>query len=295
MNEEQAERISQGAGFVAALDQSGGSTPKALKLYGIGEDEYSTDAEMFDLVHAMRQRIIASPSFLGSRILATILFAETMDRQVDGQDTAAYLWDRKHIVPILKVDQGLASLGEGVQVMKEIVGLDALLQRAVVKGIFGTKMRSVVKDADEDGVARVVSQQFAYADQIATHGLIPIIEPEVDIHSDTKAESETMLKREILAHLSRLPPQRQVVLKLSIPSQPGFYADLIAHPAVMRVVALSGGYSRAEADALLSDNPGLIASFSRALTEGLTVSQTDAEFDAQLEESVDEIYTASVS
>lgn len=295
MNQEQAERISQGAGFFAALDQSGGSTPKALELYGIGEDEYSTDAEMFDLVHAMRQRIIASPSFLGSRILATILFEETMDRQVDGQDTAAYLWDRKHIVPILKVDQGLASLAEGVQVMKEIVGLDALLERAVTQGIFGTKMRSVVKHADEDGVARVVSQQFAYADQIATHGLVPIIEPEVDIHSDTKAESETMLKREIIARLGQLPPGRQVVLKLSIPSQPGFYADLIAHPAVMRVVALSGGYSRAEADALLSDNPGLIASFSRALTEGLTVSQTDAEFDAQLEESVDEIYTASVS
>ncbi|MDQ2797154.1 MAG: fructose bisphosphate aldolase [Actinomycetota bacterium] len=295
MNDEQAERISQGAGFVAALDQSGGSTPKALELYGIGEDEYSTDAEMFDLVHAMRQRIIASPSFLGSRILATILFEQTMDRQVDGQDTAAYLWDRKRIVPILKVDQGLASLADGVQVMKEIEGLDGLLERAVAKGIFGTKMRSVVKDADEDGVARVVSQQFAYADQIATHDLVPIIEPEVDIHSDTKAEAEAMLKREILAQLGRLPAERQVILKLSIPTQPDFYADLIAHPAVMRVVALSGGYSRAEADALLSDNPGLIASFSRALTEGLSVSQTDAEFDAQLEETVGEIYTASVT
>ena len=295
MNEEQAQRIGEGAGFFAALDQSGGSTPKALELYGIGKEQYSSDAEMFDLVHAMRERIIASPGFQGSRILATILFEETMDRQVDGQDTAAYLWGRKHIVPILKIDQGLAPLADGVQVMKEIGGLDALLERAVANGIFGTKMRSVVQEADEDGIARVVSQQFAYADQIATHGLVPIIEPEVDIHSDTKAESESMVKREILTHLEGLPPERQVILKLSLPSHPGFYTDLIAHPAVMRVVALSGGYSRAEADALLSDNPGLIASFSRALTEGLTVSQSDAEFDAQLEESVAEIYTASVS
>lgn len=293
--DEQREQIGHGRGFFAALDQSGGSTPKALKEYGIDESEYSSDEQMFDLVHAMRTRVVTSPAFTGDRVLAAILFEQTMDRTVDGVGTATYLWDRRHVVPILKIDKGLADESHGVQLMKPIDGLDATLDHAVDQGIFGTKMRSVIKHADEDGIASVVEQQLTYARQVLAHGLVPILEPEVSIESDDKGRSEELLKAGVLAGLDALPGDVQVMLKISIPTVDGFYADVMAHPRMLRVVALSGGYSRAEADERLARNPGLIASFSRALLEGLTAQQSDAEFNATLEESVDEIYSASTT
>lgn len=289
---EQAEKLTHGNGFVAALDQSGGSTPKALKLYGIAEDEYSGDEQMFDLVHQMRTRIITSPSFGGDRIIAAILFEMTMDRDIEGRPTADYLWNVKNVVPILKVDKGLAAEQDGAQVMKPIDGLDDLLGRAVDKGIFGTKMRSVVKMPGA-GLDAVVDQQFEIAGQILAAGLVPIIEPEVDIHSPAKGEAEEQLKAAIITHLGSLRDDQQVMLKLTLPDTDDLYRDLVEHPAVMRVLALSGGYSRAEACERLARNHGVIASFSRALTEGLTAQQSDAEFDRTLDEAITEIAAAS--
>lgn len=294
-HDEQRDQIVHGRGFFAALDQSGGSTPKALAEYGIPESQYTGDAEMFDLVHAMRTRVMISPAFTGDRILATILFEQTMDRDVAGVGTAAYLWGRRHIVPILKIDKGLADEDHGVQVMKPIDGLAATLDRAVAKGIFGTKMRSVVKHADEHGITAVVEQQFELARQVLAHGLVPILEPEVSIGSDDKARSEELLKAAVLAGLDALPADAQVMLKISIPDHDGFYADVMAHPRILRVVALSGGYSREEADERLARNPGLVASFSRALLEGLSAQQTEEEFEGTLEKSVEQIYAASTT
>jgi fructose-bisphosphate aldolase class I len=293
--QEQREQIAHGRGFFAALDQSGGSTPKALKEYGIEESAYASEQEMFDLVHAMRTRVITSPAFTGDRILAAILFEQTMDRTIDDMGTTAYLWERKHVVPILKIDKGLADESDGVQLMKPIDGLDATLDHAVDQDIFGTKMRSVVKHADEGGIASVVEQQFAYARQVLAHGLVPILEPEVSIDSEDKGRSEELLKAGVLAGLDELPQDGQVMLKISIPSVDRFYDDVMAHPRMMRVVALSGGYSRAEADERLSRDPGLIASFSRALLEGLSAQQSDEQFNATLEASIAEIYAASTT
>lgn len=295
MTSAQFEKIRTGRGFLAALDQSGGSTPKALAQYGVPEDAYSGDKEMFDAVHAMRTRIITDPAFSGDRILAAILFEDTMDRQIEGRDTPSYLWDVKGVVPILKIDKGLAAEADGVQVMKPIDGLDALLAHAVEKGIFGTKMRSVIKLADEAGVAAIVDQQFAIGATIADAGLVPILEPEVDITSPQKADAEKLLHAAITARLDALPTDRHVMLKLSLPSVDDFYSDLVAHPRVLRVVALSGGYSRAEADVILTRQHGVIASFSRALAEGLHADQSDAEFHATLEAAVAEIYAASIT
>jgi fructose-bisphosphate aldolase class I len=292
MNTDQADKLTTGSGFVAALDQSGGSTPKALKLYGIAEDAYSGDDEMFDLVHRMRTRIITSPSFNGDRILAAILFEMTMDRDIEGRPTADYLWNVKRVVPILKVDKGLAAEDDGAQVMKPINGLDDLLARAVDKGIFGTKMRSVIK-LPGGGLEAVVDQQFEVAGQILAAGLVPIIEPEIDIHSPEKAAAEDQLKASIIAHLGALGDDQQVMLKLTLPDTDDLYRDLVDHPKVMRVLALSGGYTRAEACERLARNHGVIASFSRALTEGLTIQQSDAEFDKTLDEAISEIAAAS--
>ncbi len=293
MNREQLDKVRNGEGFIAALDQSGGSSPKALKLYGVDEDRYSNDTEMFDRIHEMRTRIVTSPSFGGDRILAAILFEDTMDRQVEGQDTGDYLWSVKNVVPFLKIDKGLASEADGVQVMKPIPGLDDLLARGVEKGMFGTKMRSVIKQADKTGVDAVVDQQFEIGDQILDAGLVPIIEPEVDIHSPQKAEAEELLKAAIAAKLDQLPSDRQVMLKLTLPDEDDYYREFIEHPRVLRVVALSGGYSREEADERLARNHGLIASFSRALTEGLHVDQSDDDFDATLDAAIRSIFEAS--
>lgn len=290
-NIEQAEKVANGAGFIAALDQSGGSTPKALKLYGIAEDAYSNDEQMFDLVHEMRTRIITSGSFDGDRIIAAILFEMTMDREIEGRPTADYLWNVKKVVPILKVDKGLAAEEDGAQVMKPIDGLDALLARAVDKGIFGTKMRSVIK-LPGAGVEAVVDQQFEVARQILAAGLVPIIEPEVDINSPEKSQAEEQLKAAILRHLDTLGDQ-QVMLKLTLPDTDDLYRELVEHPRVMRVVALSGGYDRTGACERLARNHGVIASFSRALTEGLTAQQSDDEFDKTLDEAIAEIAAAS--
>ena len=295
MNIEQLNRMHTGMGFVAALDQSGGSTPKALLQYGITEDRYSGEEEMFDLVHAMRTRIILSPAFTSDHILAAILFENTMNRTIQGLFTADYLWQRKGIVPILKVDQGLAAQEDGVQLMRPIPGLDALLRQAAARNVFGTKMRSVIHEANPTGILEIVEQQFAFGRQIITSGLVPILEPEVDIQSATKAESEKILKKEILRHLSTLDGNDYIMLKLTIPDEDNFYADLIAHPRVVRVVALSGGYPQSEANEKLSRNHGLIASFSRALSQGLTAQQTDAEFNAMLESSIEAIYKASIT
>jgi fructose-bisphosphate aldolase class I len=295
MSNEQLEKVRHGKGFIAALDQSGGSTPKALQLYGVGAGAYSNDEEMFTRMHEMRSRIMTSPSFTGERVLGAILFENTMDRQVEGKDTPAYLWGVKGVVPFLKVDQGLADEAEGVQVMKPIKGLDALLSRAVEKGIFGTKMRSVIKLADAAGVGAVVDQQFEVGRQILGHGLVPIIEPEVDIHSPQKAEAEALLKAAIGAQLDSLDDGQGVMLKLTLPEHDGFYADFVAHPRIVRVVALSGGYPRDEANERLARNHGVIASFSRALTEGLSAQQTDEEFDAALDAAIKAIYEASIT
>ncbi len=295
MDAEQRQRMAEGKGFIAALDQSGGSTPKALRLYGIAESRYSDEAGMFDLIHQMRTRIITSKSFTGDRILGAILFEQTMERQIEGLGSAEYLWQRKRVVPFLKVDKGLAEEADGVRLMKPIPDLDDLLARANGHGVFGTKMRSVINLADERGVTANVDQQFELASRILGAGLVPIIEPEVDIHSPDKEKAEDLLKARIAEHLDALPAGAQVMLKLTIPSVDGFYSDLIADPRILRVVALSGGYSREEAVRRLAANHGLIASFSRALTEGLTESQTDAEFDALLDESIAEIYAASIT
>jgi fructose-bisphosphate aldolase class I len=295
MNAEMLAKVRNDAGFIAALDQSGGSTPKALRLYGISEDAYTTEAEMFDLMHAMRSRIITSPSFGGDRILGAILFEMTMDRSIEGMGSAEYLWNVKRVVPFLKVDNGLAAEADDAQVMKPMPDLDALLQRALAKGVFGTKMRSVVKLANPAGVNAVVDQQFAIGRRILAAGLMPIIEPEVDIHSLQKAEAEALLKAGILRHLESLPEGQQIMLKLTLPTIDGLYADLVAHPKVLKVVALSGGYARDEANALLARNPGMVASFSRALTEGLSAQQSDAEFDAALDASIGSIFAASMA
>ena len=295
MNEQQLSKITSAQGFIAALDQSGGSSAKALRLYGIPEDAYSGDAEMFDLMHAMRSRIITSPSFNGDRILGAILFEDTMDREIDGRGSAEYLWTEKQVVPFLKVDKGLAEESDGVQVMKPIPGLDALVARAVGKGVFGTKMRSVIKLADPAGVKAIVDQQFDVGAQILAGGLIPIIEPEIDIHSPQKAAAEDLLKEGVLDRLDRLGPEQHVMLKLTLPDEDDFYAELVKHPNVLRVVALSGGYTRDEANARLARNHGVVASFSRALTEGLTAQQTDAEFDAALDASIESIFRASIT
>lgn len=295
MNKAQVERMQNGKGFIAALDQSGGSTPKALASYGVMGDAFSNEAEMYDLVHAMRTRIIKSPSFNGDRILGAILFEQTMDREIDGRKTGDYLWDVKGIVPFLKVDKGLADEADGVQLMKPIAGLSDLLKRANERNIFGTKMRSVINSGNPVGIKKLVEQQFEIGKEIIAAGLVPIIEPEVNIKSPDKAECEAILKAELLKALDRLPKDDKVMLKVSIPSVPDFYKELIAHPAVIRVVALSGGYSREESNEMLKKNHGLIASFSRALSEGLNANQTEAEFDGMLKAAVDSIYEASIT
>jgi len=289
------QKVRTGSGFIAALDQSGGSTPKALKLYGVDESAWSTDDEMFDLMHAMRSRIVTSPAFTGDKVLGAILFEQTMDRQIDGKGSAEYLWSVKNVVPFLKVDKGLADTVDGAQVMKPIPGLRDLLDRAVGLGVFGTKMRSVVQAADPSGVAAVVDQQFEVAAEIIGAGLVPIIEPEVDITIPDKANAEELLRDRIASSLDALAEDQPVMLKLSIPSVDDFYADLIAHPRVVRVVALSGGYPRDEANERLSRQHGMIASFSRALTESLYAGQSDAEFDTALAETIDGIFAASVT
>ncbi|HEX6658723.1 MAG TPA: fructose bisphosphate aldolase [Ilumatobacter sp.] len=293
MNTDQLHKLAEGKGFIAALDQSGGSTPKALGLYGVDESQYSNEEEMFDRIHEMRTRIIKSPSFTGDRVLGAILFENTMDREIDGLGSAEYLWKEKGVVPFLKVDKGLADEARGVQLMKPIPGLDDLLERAVRAGVFGTKMRSVISSADKDGVDAVVAQQFDIGRQILAHGLVPIIEPEVDIHSATKTEAEELLRASILEQLDQLAPDQKVMLKLSIPTVDDFYRPLIEHPNVVRVVALSGGYSRDEANQRLARNHGMIASFSRALTEGLTAQMSDDDFDNALDKTIDQIFAAS--
>jgi fructose-bisphosphate aldolase class I len=291
--EQQKQKIANGPGFIAALDQSGGSTPKALGHYGIGPDAWSNDDEMFDLVHQMRTRIITSPAFSGKRIIAAILFENTMDRDIEGQPTADYLWNVKNVVPILKVDKGLAEESDGVQLMKPIPGLDALLEKARSKNIFGTKMRSVIKQANPDGIAAIVDQQFEIGKQIIAAGLVPIIEPEVDIHCPDKAKAEALLKAAILDHLNALGPDQIVMLKLTLPEEDNLYRDCIEHPNVLKVVALSGGYSRKEADERLTRQNGMVASFSRALAEGLSVQQSDDEFNRMLDQSIESIFQAS--
>jgi fructose-bisphosphate aldolase class I len=293
MNHEQLARIRSGEGFIAALDQSGGSTPKALLLYGIEESEYSSEEEMFGLMHAMRSRMITSPAFTGDRVLGAILFEGTMDRQIEGRGSADFLWSVKGVVPFLKVDKGLADEVDGAQVMKPMPELDALLARAVAKGVFGTKMRSVIKLANEVGVEAVVAQQFEVARQILAGGLVPIIEPEVDINSPQKAEAEALLQASILRHLDSLSDDQPVMLKLTLPEVDDFYLPLVQHPKVARVVALSGGYPRDDANARLARNHGVIASFSRALTEGLSAQQSDAEFNALLDSAIAGIFEAS--
>jgi fructose-bisphosphate aldolase class I len=295
MNNEQLTRMREGKGFIAALDQSGGSTPKALRLYGIEENEYSGEDQMFDLIHQMRTRMITSPVFNGERVLGAILFEGTMERDIEGIGAAEYLWKKKQVIPFLKIDKGLADDADGVQVMKPNPDLDALLTRAVAKGIFGTKMRSVIKEANEKGIKAVVTQQFEVGRQILRAGLVPIIEPEVDINSSTKGEAEVMLKAALVEELNKQPVDQPVMLKLTLPNVDNFYAELVAHPSVLRVVALSGGYSRDDSNKKLAANKGVIASFSRALTEGLSAKQSDADFNATLDAAIAGIYNASLT
>jgi fructose-bisphosphate aldolase class I len=292
---EQRQKIREGQGFIAALDQSGGSTPKALRLYGIEESAYGSNAEMFDLIHAMRARIAQAPAFTGEKVLGAILFEMTMDRDIGGKPAPDYLWQERGVVPFLKVDKGLADEADGVKLMKPMPDLDALLARGVEAGIFGTKMRSVIDAANEAGIEAAVAQQFEVGQQIIGHGLVPIIEPEVTISIADKAEAEKMLRAAILAQLDALPADQEVMLKLTLPEAPNLYEALVNHPRVLRVVALSGGYSRDEANARLAQNRGVIASFSRALTEGLSAQQSDAEFNATIAASIDEIHRASVA
>lgn len=292
----QRDRIASGQGFIAALDQSGGSTPKALKLYGVDGSAYSNEAEMFGLVHRMRERIVTSPAFgKGGRVLGAILFERTLEDSFDGEEAARYLWERQQVVPFLKIDKGLADEDGGVQLLKPIPGLDALLSRARAKGVFGTKQRSVIKANNAVGIAAVLDQQFELARQVLDAGLVPIIEPEVDINAPDKAAIEVELRNGLLERLDRVDPPTPVMLKLTLPSVDGYYAPLVAHPSVLKVVALSGGYSREEANARLARNPGVIASFSRALTEGLSAQQDDAAFDAALDASIESIYRASIA
>lgn len=293
MNKKQLDKLKNNKGFIAALDQSGGSTPKALRLYGIGEDKYSTEEEMFDLVHKMRTRIIKSPSFDGDKILAAILFKITMNSKIDGKYTSDYLWEEKNVVPILKVDEGLAEEDNGVQLMKEMKSLDELLENAKERNIFGTKMRSVIKSYDEDGIKAVVKQQFEYAKKIANEGFVPIIEPEVDIHAEEKEKIENFLHEIILVELNKLGEKTYVMFKMTLPEVPNLYDDFNDFPNVVRVVALSGGYSREESNKKLKENKRMVASFSRALTEGLQNDMTEEEFDRLLGESVESIYDAS--
>ncbi|BDW85042.1 fructose bisphosphate aldolase [Roseicyclus marinus] len=289
------DRIATGQGFIAALDQSGGSTPKALRLYGIEDSAYGSEAEMFDLIHAMRTRIATSPVFTGDKVIGAILFEQTMDRDFAGKPAATYLWEDKGVVPFLKIDKGLEEAASGVQMMKPIPGLDALLDRAVAKGIFGTKERSVILAANAGGIADIVAQQVDLGFQVLAKGLVPILEPEVDIKAPDKAEAEEILLAELLKGVDAIPEGQQVMLKLTIPTKAGLYAPLIAHPRVMRVVALSGGYDRAEACKRLAANPGMIASFSRALTEGLSAGQSDADFNTTLGATIDAIRAASIA
>ena len=295
MNTEQFQKMRSAQGFIAALDQSGGSTPKALRLYGVDESDYANEAEMFDLIHQMRTRIITSPVFTGDRILGSILFEMTMDRQIGGMGSAEYLWHEKNIVPFLKVDKGLAEEADGAQVMKPMPGLDAVLERALTHDVFGTKMRSVIKMGNAAGVGAVVGQQFDVARQIIAADLVPIIEPEIDIHSPEKVAAENLLKPALLAEVNSLGEGQFIMLKLTPPEQDDLYAELVAHPNVLRVVALSGGYSREEANARLARNHGVVASFSRALTAGLSAQQSQADFDAALDASIESIYQASLT
>lgn len=287
------DKVKTQIGFIAALDQSGGSTPKALKLYGVDESAYNNDDEMFEMVHQMRTRIITSNAFSGERVLGAILFENTLDRDIEGMSSAHYLWQKKRVVPFLKVDKGLADEENGVQVMKPMPGLAALLAKAVAQDVFGTKMRSVVKLANHDGIKAVVEQQFEVGKEILAAGLVPIIEPEVDINSPEKAEAEALLKLEVLAQLNMLEEGQEVMLKLTLPTQSNFYKELVDHPRVLKVVALSGGYSRDDANAKLAENQGMIASFSRALTEGISVQQSEEEFEATLDNAIESIYQAS--
>jgi fructose-bisphosphate aldolase, class I len=295
MNTDMLDKMHTGSGFIAALDQSGGSTPKALRLYGIEDSAYSGEEEMFDLIHQMRTRIITSPAFTGSRILGAILFEQTMDRQIDGKGSAEYLWERKQVVPFLKIDKGLGEEADGAQMMKPIPDLDATLDRARSHGVFGTKMRSVIKLADPAGIGAVVMQQIDIAHRVLAKGLVPIIEPEVDIKSPEKTTAEQMLRSALIGELDNLPQDHRVMLKLTLPDDDGLLTPLVEHPRVLRVVALSGGYSRAEANERLARQPGVVASFSRALTEGLTAQQSDSEFDAALDASIESIYQASLT
>jgi len=295
MNQDQLDKMSSGAGFIAALDQSGGSTPKALLAYGVEESEYSGDDEMFDKVHEMRTRIMTNAAFTGERVIGAILFENTMDRQVEGQDTGDYLWNTKGVVPFIKVDKGLADEENGAQVMKPIPNLDDLLTRSVAKNMFGTKMRSVIKMANQAGVDAVVAQQFEVGKQIIAAGLVPIIEPEVDISSPEKSEAEAMLRASLLEHANQLSADQHIMLKLTLPEEDNFYAELVAHPQVVRVVALSGGYSRDEANARLGRNNGMIASFSRALSEGLSAKQSDDDFTSTIDATIQSIRDASVT
>jgi fructose-bisphosphate aldolase class I len=295
VNAEQLQKVKTSPGFIAALDQSGGSTPKALRLYGVQENTWSSDEEMFAIVHQMRTRIITSPAFNGDRIIGAILFENTMDREIEGQPTADYLWNVKRVVPFLKVDQGLAAEKDGVQLMKPMPMLPALLDKARAKRIFGTKMRSFIKRADEAGTENIVIQQFEIAQQIISANLVPIIEPEIDIHCPEKGKAEQLLKAAILQKVNELPDGQFIMLKLTLPEQDNFYAEFVKHPRVLRVVALSGGYSREEANNRLRKNHGVVASFSRALVEGLTAQQSDAEFNAMLDKSIQCIFDASNS
>ena len=295
INPQQKDRIASGKGFIAALDQSGGSTPKALKLYGIDESAYSGDAEMFALVHQMRTRIVTSPAFTGERVLGAILFERTLDDQFAGQDAATYLWETKQVVPFLKIDKGLEDEANGVQMLKPIPGLAELLARAKAKGVFGTKERSVIKANNPAGIAAVLDQQFELGQQVLDAGLVPIIEPEVDIKAADKEAIEVELKKGLLERLDRIDPATPVILKLTLPSVDGFFKELVEHPSVLKVVALSGGYSRDDANAKLAKNPGVIASFSRALTEGLTAQQSDEEFNQALDAAIESIYRASIA
>ena len=292
-SQEQLGKIEGEPGFVAALDQSGGSTPKALRLYGIEEGAWTNDDEMFSIIHDMRTRIITSPSFNGDRILGAILFENTMDREIGGRPSARYLWEEKRVVPFLKVDKGLAPEADGVQLMKPMPELDGLLERAKANGVFGTKMRSVIKLANPAGIKAIVDQQFEIGRRIVAAGLVPIIEPEIDIHSPEKAEAEALLKAELLAHLDRLGSDERVMFKLTLPEEDDFYVECVGHPKLLKLVALSGGYTREEANARMSRNRGVVASFSRALTEGLNAGQSETEFDAMLDSSIESIFQAS--
>lgn len=295
MNKDMAAQVRAGKGFIAALDQSGGSTPKALALYGVPKDAYANDAEMFDQIHAMRSRIVNAPAFTGEKVVGAILFEDTMDRTFQGQPAATYLWESRGVVPFLKIDKGLEDSADGVQMMKPMPGLDALLDRAADQGIFGTKERSVIGAADASGIEAIVAQQFDVGRQVLAHDLMPILEPEISISIPDKAEAETMLRDSILRHLDNLPDGAEIMLKLTLPETAGLYQPLVDHPKVMRVVALSGGYSRQEANARLAKNPGIIASFSRALTEGLSAQQSDDDFEATIAETISAIHAASIA